>query len=269
MADQSDVEAALVGAVTAALYPDGTGTASSVGATCRIFRGWPNAAALDADLAAGRANVTVFPVEGAVRNTTRYANEWQAVAPTPSLTARVSGASATFAGRADPGQLAGVLVDGAAFIHRTVPGDTPELVAAVLADAVRARRIALLSGATLTVPGAVRLVARTGADAAALLEVRRQEQSFRLTAWCPSPDLRDAVCGRIDAVLSAARFLGLADGSTGRHRFLSTATFDRSQDAQLYRRDLTYAVDYPTTIAAAQPVMLFGDLGFAGTDTLS
>jgi hypothetical protein len=268
MADQSDVEAALVAVVTAALYPGGTAAPSAVGATCRIFRGWPNAAALDADLAAGRVNLTVFPVEGAVRNTTRYANEWQAVAPAPTLTVSISGSSATFAGRAYPGQLAGVLADGKAYVHRTQAGDTPELVAATLADTVRTDRIALLSGATLTVPGAV-LVARTGADASAVLEVRRQEQSFRLTAWCPSPALRDAACGRIDAVLSAARFLSLADGTTGRHRFAGAATFDQSQDASLYRRDLIYAVDYPTTITATQPVMLFGDLGFAGTDTLS
>ena len=61
MADQSDVEIALVNVVAAALYPDGTDKFSVPGPDCRIYRGWPNSAALDADLAAGKINVTVFP----------------------------------------------------------------------------------------------------------------------------------------------------------------------------------------------------------------
>ena len=64
MADQSDVEIALVSVVSAALYPNGTDEASVPGPDCRIYRGWPNSAALDADLAAGKINVTVFPGGG-------------------------------------------------------------------------------------------------------------------------------------------------------------------------------------------------------------
>ena len=55
---------ALVNVVSAALYPNGTSEASVPGPDCRIYRGWPNSAALDADLAAGKINVTVFPGGG-------------------------------------------------------------------------------------------------------------------------------------------------------------------------------------------------------------
>ena len=71
MADQSDVEAVLVALASAALYPQGIDADSVCGQPCRVYRGWPNPLALDADLAAGRVNVTVFPVDGATRNTTR------------------------------------------------------------------------------------------------------------------------------------------------------------------------------------------------------
>ena len=38
----------------------------------------------------------------------------------------------------------------------------------------------------------------------------------------------------------------------------SVFTIDRN--AQLYRRDLVYQVEYPTTLTALLPVMLFADL---------
>ena len=76
MPAQSDAENALVQLAAAALYPNGVDAASVIPATIRLYRGWPNATALDADLAAGRVNVTVFPVPGATRNTTRYSPDW-------------------------------------------------------------------------------------------------------------------------------------------------------------------------------------------------
>ncbi|HTW27866.1 MAG TPA: hypothetical protein VME92_12120 [Acetobacteraceae bacterium] len=268
MADQSDVENSLVSVITGAIYPNGTDAASAIGVTCRIYRGWPNAAALDADLAAGYVNITVFPAEGEMRNTTRFAEDWQANPVPPTLTASLAGNVATFAGSADTGQLAGILVDGQAYAYRTVDGDTPESVAANLATQIQANRVATLSGATVTIPGAGEMLVRTVADAPSLLEIRRQEQVFRITAWCPTPALRDQVCSLVDSALSAARFIKLADGSTGRHRFQRTASYDQSQDASLYRRDLLYTVEYPTTQAVTQPSMLFGDLVLNGTPIL-
>jgi hypothetical protein len=269
MADQSDVENALVAVIADALYPSGIGLASVIGASCRVYRGWPVATALAADLAAGTVNVTVFPIEGAMRNTTRWAQTWLTTPAVPKLTVSVVGETATFDGSADAGQLAGVLVDDVPYVYRTQAGDTPPLVAAALAALVQTDRIAQLADASVTVPGCRRFVARTVADAPGLLELRRQEQEFRISAWCPTPALRDAASAAIDVALSAGRFIALPDGSTGRHRFVRTVSFDRSEDANLYRRDLIYAVDYPTTLAALQPVMLFGDMRFAGADVYS
>ena len=59
MADISDVEQAVADAVTTILYPAGTSQSSIVGALCRVYRGWPNSATLNADLSAGAVNVTV------------------------------------------------------------------------------------------------------------------------------------------------------------------------------------------------------------------
>ena len=141
MADQSDVEVALVNVVSTALYPNGTSEASIPGPDCRIFRGWPNSAALDADLAAGKINVTIFPGGGTCHTTTRYAERWAGAAAQSTLTVAVDGTSVTFGGTANFGHVAGILVDGTSYAYRTQSGDTPQSVAANLASMARGDRL--------------------------------------------------------------------------------------------------------------------------------
>ncbi len=265
MPAQSDAETALVRLAADALYPNGSAAPAIIATAIRIYRGWPNATALDADLAAGWVNISVFPVPGATRITTRYSPDWVPNPVAPALAVTVSGNTATFAGSAGLGQLAGLLIDGASYVHRTIAGDSPALTAATLAAALPPSPPATVVGAAITVPGAASLVARTAADASAALELRRQQQEFRITAWCPTPDLRDAACEAIDVAFAATPFLTLADGSAARLRFASTMTFDQRQDAALYRRDLNYTVEFPTTQVAIQPSMLFGTLGLGAT----
>ena len=264
MADQSDVETALVSAITAVLYPNGSSSAGLLGQTVKIYRGWPNTASLRTDLAANTLNVTVFPVADTSRNTTRWAEGMVTTGSVvPSLTVSVSGTCATFAGMASTGQLAGLLVDSLAVVHRTITADTPELVAASLGQLICTERIALVNGATVTVPGAALLLGRVVADQPVLRWTRSQMQQFRVSCWCPDPTSRDSVAAAIDAALSSVTFVALGDGSTGRLRYVGTTEFDQSQDAALYRRDLVYSVDYPTTVSDALPSMIFGDITLA------
>jgi len=264
MADQSDVENALVSAITAVLYPNGSSSSGVLTQTVKIYRGWPNTASLRIDLAAGTLNVTVFPKAGTSRNTTRWAEGLVLTGmATTSLTVNVTGTSATFAGSAGTGQLAGLLVDSLAVVHRTVTGDTPELVAAALAELIRTQRIALVNGATVTVPGAGLLLARVVADQPVLCWTRSQMQQFRISCWCPDPSSRDCVASTIDNALSSVSFIALSDGSSGRLRYVGTTEFDQSQDAALYRRDLVYSVDYLTTVSNTLPTMIFGDTTLA------
>ena len=261
MADESDVEVALTNLASTALYPNGTGAASVPGPVCHVYRGWPNSAALDADLTAGNINVTVFAGAGAGRTTTRYAEQWGGVsAPAPTLTVSVSGASVTFGGSAATGQVTGILVDGCSYAYRTQAGDTPELVAANLASLVRSNSIVSVAGSTLTIAGAGDLIARVVADATAQREVRRQEKDFRISCWCPTPTTRDATATAIDLSLSTMFFILLSDGTSARLTYRGTSEFDQSQNAKLFRRDLMYGVEYPTVIAVSEPAMLFGDL---------
>ena len=260
MADQSDVENVLVTLTAAALYPNGTDAASVIGSDCRIYRGWPQSAALDNDLAMGVVNVTVFPAGEPGTNTTRYMQQWGGTSVAPMLTALVSGTTVSFEGSAEAGQIAGILADGLSYAYRVQSGDTPAVVAANLAVLARANWIVQLSGTCLALAGAVNVIARIVADCPALQEVRRQEQGFRITCWCPTPMLRDSAAIAVDQALAPRKFVDLPDGTVGRLLYRGTAEFDQSQDALLYRRDLLYAIDYSTIVAALQPRMLFGDL---------
>lgn len=271
MADQSDVEAALAGIVEGALYPGGLSAPSVLGRVVRVYRGWPIGAALERDLAAGAVNVTVFPDAHRQANTTRWTDSWTKVeARVPGLTLTVAGTTVTIAGSAEPGQVAGLLADGVAVVHRTEAGDTPQAVAAVLGAYLREHRPVTVAGTMLVVPGAATLVGRVVADQLAQRETRRQRQVFRVTCWCPDPETRDLAGAAVDAALSSQAFIGLPDGTMGQIRFVSSVLLDQSQNAALYRRDLLFSVEYATTVAESLPAMIFGKAAFApgGTDTV-
>ena len=269
MADLSDIEVALVGALIAALYPNGTGQACSVGSPVRVYRGWPLTGPLASDLALGTANVSVFSVPGSSRNTTRWGQALLVLPGSVTLTVNVFANTATFGGVVGAGQVAGLLVDGIPYVYRAKSGDTTLLVAAILGEAIRAQRACTLIGAALTVPGADRLIGRVVADGSTQTEWTRQSQGIRVSAWCPNPSLRDAICSAIGSAFAATPFLNLRDGSSARVRYRSSESFDDHQDAMQYRRDLVYDVEYGTTSLTVSPSMLFPDLNLGDVSIYS
>jgi hypothetical protein len=260
MADLSNVEDAIVALVVEVLYPNGVAMTSAVGVTCRAYRGWPAPAALNSDLSAGVINITIFPAITPDEVPDCYL-EMSYVPPPPTrLIASVTGDSVTFSGLVAVNQVAGVLVDGVPYSYRIRVGDTTGNVAANLAALVFGDRIAILSGSAITIPGAARLIARAVTDATVSRSLRRQRREVLLCTWCPSPALRDSVCGIIDRALATASFIDLSDGSTAHVQYVSTKVYDQSQSALLFRRDLCYKFEYSILDNTTGPVMLFGDL---------
>ncbi len=271
MADESDVEVALVAAAAGAVYPGGpTGTPTG-GFACRIVRGEPNAEALNADLAAGVVNVSVMLLERMSRNTTRYAAAWQTAAAqaAPSLAVGMAGSVATFSGAGGAGAIVGVRALGQAMTYVTVATDTPASIAAALAQRIAG---ASANGAALTLPGVGGTpLAVVYGFAATINETRRQEQGFAVTVLAPTPDARSAVGSVIDQAFAGIDFLTLSDGSAGRLRYRGTQVDDVPSRANLWRRELLYTVEYGTTMLANVPDMVVGVLGLnaapAGTIT--
>lgn|GEM_PF-279921 len=263
MADISDVEEALCGAIFAAVYPGGLAQSSVTGFDVKIYRGWPANKTLNADLAAGTQTVTVFSQEKATRDTSRYPRVWRTVAVTePTITVTVEGTSLTLAGTVTAGQLVGLIADGVAYSYQLLASDTLDTAAAGLAALVSG---ATSDGATVLAPPGVSIEGRVVGTGTAEMETRRQEQVFMVSVWCPTPGGRDALAAAIDNALSVIDWLTLSDGTVGRLLYRSTSESDLSENANLYRRNLDYSVEYPTTMLKTGPQMLFGVGTLAGT----
>lgn len=260
MADYADVENSLVVFLADALYPYGVGAPSVTGTTCRIFRGWPLPVALNADLAAGTVNVTVFPS----KNTSIMLPPLPIVYTVDVIPAAMSVVvlkdTITFVGTPSVGQCVGLMVDGTSYVYRPQMGDSPAAVAAAFAALVNLDRIAQLSGAALAMPGAAKIIGRVVTDTVSLIEVRRQEREVSVACWCATPALRDTVAEAIDVAVAGVRFLPLTEGTSFRIRYHDTVQYDQSQNALLYRRDLIYGIEYPTVIRQSGSTMSFGDL---------
>ena len=261
MPDLADVETALVSAIATACYPGGAPSGAAplspaVGAPVRIRRGWPDADRLDADLAAGIVNICIFPMPGASRLTTRYPRSWiVATPPVTKMRTSVSGNTVTFTGAPGVQQLAGVRSNGRAYV-------VPVSATASLSDAATALAAvvpgAVAAGPVLTVPPSPDLSARVEGYGVLTRELRRQEQHIRVTLWCPSPAARDAASAAVDVALAGVDFLALPGPTCGRLTYAGSIEDDVSSKADLWRRDLRYAVDYPTVETRIAPAMIFG-----------
>jgi hypothetical protein len=251
MADLSDVSAALVGLIGATLYPNGASQPSVVNTGVKIFAGWPIPEQLDSDLAAGLANVSVYP-RPENRNTTRYMNDWQSVSlNTASLTLSIAGQTVTVAGTvpgaSNPHNLV-VFVNGSPYVYPVQPTDTLSSIAAALAALIVASVAGTSStGAVITVPAPAQInAARVGITGVSANEIRRQEQLYQIGVWSPTPGARDKIAIAIDLALAALPRFTLADDSVCRLIWKSSLQSDKFEKQNLYRRDLFYTAEFPT-----------------------
>lgn len=252
MADLSDVETGLAALIAGALYPAGTDQASAAGVPVLVYPGWPNAAGLDADLAAGKAHVTVFPTT-VERNTSRYPRDWQEQSTaTTTLTLTVQGQMATVGG-AMPApftpHVLGLIVDGEPYPYQVQPTDTLVSIATALAALVGGDVSGVgVAGAVITMPAGARIdAARVGVTGTAIRELRRQQREFRITVWADTPAHRVAVGTVVDVALAQVDRMTLPDGTSARLLYHATQDSDGQQKARLYRRDFVYSVEYATT----------------------
>jgi hypothetical protein len=312
MADSSDVQNALAALIAAVLYPAGTGgvggwsaaggygvgmayggaalATSAAGLPVRIYRGWPVAQQLDPDLAAGAAHVTVSQPNGMGRLAGgNIGPDLTFPGAPPTITTTVSGNVVTLGGTATPGNLVGLIVDGAALSYQVQPGDALLMVATQLADLIPGSGPGTTTGLTLTggtplldsagypltlgdtvtvLPlagggvsitiGTTRpITARVASPGLTLRRPRQQTEQVTVTCWAPTPAARDAICKLFDAVLSDIRWLVLAD-QQARLVWAGTRSDDVSSKAALWRRDVFYRATYWTTRLRITPSMLFG-----------
>lgn len=252
MADLSDVENSLVALIAAALYPNGTGQASAPGVPVVVYPGWPNASSLDADLAAGKAHVSVFPTP-LEHNTSRYPRDWHEQSlNSATLALTVQGQMVTIGGAMPQPftpHVLNLMVNDKPHAYQVLTTDSLASIAAALAALVGADVSGVgAAGAVITMPAGTRIDAtRVGVTGTAARELRRQQREFRITVWTDTPAHRGAVGSAVDVALAQIDRFALPDGYSARLRYHTTVDSDGQQKARLYRRDFVYSVEYPTT----------------------
>jgi hypothetical protein len=261
MADETDVESTLVGILAAALYPNGTAQACAAGVKTFIFRGWPTPQQQEAAKTGGFVNVSVASRNGVERNVSRYPILAQTLVPAAhTLTAAVLNNTITIGGTVSTPQNVLVLV-GQQFqtSYAVQAGDTLSSIAAAVAAMINAAFPGTsASGTKITVPTGRQLIARIAGQGKIITETKRQEKSFQVTVWAPpctdktkdADAWRNAVVNVIDPALSALIRIVLSDNTFGHIYYERSISLDAAQAEGLYRRDLFYWVEYPTTITA-------------------
>ncbi len=277
MADLSDVERALVTLIAAPLFPGvsyqpGSYLASAAGLTVKVVRGWPLQDALMVGLAAGNSLVSVFSEHGMTRNVSRwFPAAVQAGTVAPTITAAVSGATVTLGGTVTAGNVVGLQAGAPLRAYATIiiAGDTLASVAARLAAKVSG---ATVSNAVITVPSPLRLAAGVMMPQTVLTVTRQQEQGIRISIWAPTPAARDTLVSLIDNAMEGLKtpsgfltaFFPVTAYENARLAYRTSYSTDIPARERIWRRDLVYTVEYPTTLIEQDPVMLFG----GGTQTI-
>ena len=85
-------------------------------------------------------------------------------------------------------------------------------------------------------------------------ETKRQEKTFQITTWANNPDSRELVSKVIDSELSDINRIQLVD-SVGNMNYVKTAVLDDLEKEGIYKCDLFYQVEYPTTKIETDPVV--------------
>ena len=246
MADLSDVQERLAEICAAAIYPSGAAQPSVIGASARIAPGWPVSANLDADLAKGIVNVTIFPVRGTVANTYQVLEPAGVLVPAVhGVSASVIGSSITFSG--GPSATEYVTLQIGHHSYSRGGATLSALLAALLADIQVDYPSATLVGSTLTIPNQSGFIVRSGAQATLVETIRRISQPFMITVWAASPALRSTTGDLLTRTLVNSTRVYLADTSQMRCVFSRTDEWDNRENALLYRRDLVFNVDYAVT----------------------
>jgi hypothetical protein len=267
MASVWDVADVLVGQVSSALYPNGTGQPSVPGNQCIVYAGWPTESRLDDDLRAGKAHITVYP-RPEERNTTRYAPKQHVMSIKPATITLASAGSKLTVGGAMPSPFTphnvAALIDGVAFIYPAQANDTLTSIATGLATLIAAKYPGTTSaGPVITLPAGVSVTAaRVGTTGTVTTEWERQEQSFQIIVWANDPTSRKAIGSAIRNALSQIHDLTMADGFGANVKYQRSVYLDSMQKEKLYRHDLFYCVEYATTVTQTVATVVAAEVIF-------
>lgn len=235
----------------------------------KLYRGAPEIAGLNADIAAGVSNVCVTSVPGMSRDTTRFQPYYSQIsANVATLTVTWTSNSVTFGGTVSLGQAVGLTANKVAYAYRPLATDTLATIAAAFAAVVPG---ATATGPVLTVPSVT--AAAVGVDQTVQYHAGQAQQLMCVAVLCPnitagstpaSGYLVRAALGRLvdqaknllDANGNVTRFFPLPDGTTAKIVFAKQSDDDTPRNNNIWRRWVYFLCDYEETINITQSAAL-------------
>jgi hypothetical protein len=268
MADISDVCNMLVNTISYTLWSSPTpGIAQTTGTNGLVVvaRDEPSGNEIDSALKNQISYVTVCPMVGMQRLTTRFINPVDVVYTVPvTLTTNVSINHCTFGGNATSGQMVGIGVGKHGYAYACNSTDNTVTIATNMASIIPN---ATSNASTITLPTdlfSVNVVGNTTINT----EVRRQKAVFEVTVWSYDPDVLDSVASIVDLMFASTRAFLLPDGSyTNIPEYFGSDQRFGSERADLFRRILRYTIEYPTIVTTILPSLLFTGGNIANVTT--
>jgi hypothetical protein len=249
MANLSDVEDTLAALVTGYLYPDGASNPSLIPSVNNIYiyAGWPRPIDLENDIKINNnAHVTIFP-SNTGRNTTRFPQNWiENMLYPATLTLALVGNQVTVGGLVSTPQACMIIVNGIGYAYQVLDTDTLDTIASSLATQIpnssALNNVIMINGAHSIVP-------RVTFYGSASKEIKRQEVIFNFITWTNTRDKRTQIADVIEKGLGGISRFTLPDNYTAMIFYTGLRDHDEfEKQAPIYRRDLMFRIEYPTTI---------------------
>jgi hypothetical protein len=249
MADIYDVQVVLTALAQTAIYPNGTGSPSISGCDVKIFPGYPIPAALDSDLTARNAQVSIVP--GVAKMSTRFDKSWQTTSinvATLILTIDASQSTPTstitITGTVTTPQTCMVIVNDIAYAYGVQANDTINTIASSIAD--------MIAGASalnnvITITNAYHLAARISVSGTSVQELARERRELTVTVWAPTPIVRSQIGNALIVTFASSPRIALPDGYYAQLTFNGSKESDRMEKTKCYAREINFSVDYAIT----------------------
>lgn len=247
MASILEVQTTLKTLITNVIYPNGIAQPSIIDNDVIIMLGYPVKGSLDSYMKDGKVAVSISTVEKMDRNTTRYSKRWHNInVPNANVVLTVGNDFViTVSGTPTNNEIATIVTSSETASYQITDLDTLDDIAAALGAQLTG---AVVVNNTIFVSGETFFKVGVAVKALAAKEIKRQQKIFCVTLWSPNEVFRDQLGEAVDVYLSDIERFVLPDDFFARIIYNGTVDMDSIQQHRIYKREIEYLIEYPTTI---------------------
>lgn len=229
---------------------------NSVTVPMRIFRKYPSDGQVrDEVINGGAAYITVNMMTGMTRMERGHQLIWEPISTVPiTINTTVNGNAVTITGNPTSGQNVGIAFNHIGYQYRPNDGDTVQVVAQALANAVGGT----VSGSTIHIPTTYAVTAGVASDSKTKMELDYQTQRFLIGVKSNNTDVTDAIASQVRLAMARLRALEGPDGDfTERPIYRNIFQPVKMEVAGSFDRNEAYDIYYGQYDVVVSPGILF------------